>query len=363
MAKTPALPLFAYSLGAHPATIGWVIMASTLPGVLISLPAGLLRDRIGTRPLLIASLFVFATAPLLYLLVLNVGQLILIRFYHGFATALFGTTVTAEIAERYQAGRGHALATFSAISTTGRSIAPFLGGLLISWTSFPGLYVGCAIAGVLALTFGLQTPAEPEIQHTNSHWSHNLRTILKDRIIIGTSIVEALQYLVFGSVEAFLAVYTVQAGWAAWRIGVLLGIQLLAVIFLKPKLGKLSDRIGRKPLILSGLAVGALALCGLPFTHNFILLIIINIAFGAGFSATTAATSALVGDRSRNGNFGASIGVLRSIMDIGQAIGPVLTGWLIEIGGYRTAFLSLAGLLILSLVSFFRTTKSADLMP
>ena len=39
MAKTPALPLFARALGAPPSLIGWTVMASTVPGILISLPA------------------------------------------------------------------------------------------------------------------------------------------------------------------------------------------------------------------------------------------------------------------------------------------------------------------------------------
>src|SRR5512138_47460 len=67
LSKTPVLPLFAQSLGATPAAIGWIVMASTLPGVLISYPAGSLSDHLGRRRVLFASLTVFASAPFLYL--------------------------------------------------------------------------------------------------------------------------------------------------------------------------------------------------------------------------------------------------------------------------------------------------------
>ncbi len=361
MAKTPAVPLFARALGASPALIGWTVMASTVPGILVSLPAGALRDRVGTRPLLLAALFVFATAPFLYLLVHNVGQLAVVRFYHGFATAIFGTVIGAEIAARFPERRGHALGVYSAVSTAGRSLAPFLGGTLISLTGFTGLYLGCAAAGVLALTLGIQTsthlPAHVE-KPADDRPRVRLSAILADRLIRVTSLVEAVQYLVFGSVEAFLAVYAARAGWPAWRIGVLLGAQLLVVVLSKPRLGKLSDRYGRAPIILVGLTLGALAVAGLPFTRDFSGLLGINGVFGAGFSATTAATGALVGDRSRAGGFGAGMGFLRSIMDIGQAAGPVLTGALVQIGGYRTAFPTLAAFLLAAAVVFGFATRS-----
>lgn len=355
MAKTPTLPLFARSLGASPALIGWAVMASTVPGIIVSLPAGLLRDRLGARPLLIASLFVFATAPLLYLLVHTVGELAIVRFYHGFATAIFGTVVGAEIAARYPQGRGHALSVYSAVSTAGRSLAPFLGGALISATGFPGVFLGCAVTGVLALTIGISATGQDAAQ-AQAPMPSRARThtaaVLADRVVLVTSLIEALQYLVFGSVEAFLAVYAAHQGWPAWTIGVLLGTQLGMVVLFKPRLGALSDRIGRPPLVLGGLTLGAAAVAALPYTAAFASLLVINALFGLGFAATTAATGALVADRAQTGGFGASIGVLRSIMDIGQASGPVLTGTLIGVGGYRLAFGTLAVLLALGALAF-----------
>ncbi|WP_298138195.1 MFS transporter [Acidiferrobacter sp.] len=353
MAKTPALPLFARALGAPPSLIGWAVMASTVPGIIISLPAGLLRDRLGARPLLIAALFVFATAPFLYLLVHTIGELAIVRFYHGFATAIFGTVVGAEIAARYPQSRGHALGVYSAVSTAGRSVAPFLGGALISATGFPGVYIGCAAAGVLALGLGLRVTTDhapapaPDPSANRTTGTAHVAAVLADRVVLTTSLIEALQYLVFGSVEAFLAVYAAHRGWPAWTIGVLLGTQLGIIVLFKPRLGALSDRLGRRTLILVGLVIGVLAVAALPFTASFPALLAINAAFGLGFAATTAATGALVADRARAGGLGASMGVLRSIMDIGQATGPVLTGALIGAGGYRLAFLTLAALLAL----------------
>ncbi|MDA8389258.1 MAG: MFS transporter [Gammaproteobacteria bacterium] len=362
MSKTPTLPLFAHHLGAGPVAIGATAMASTIPGILISLPVGLLRDRLGARPLLLLALFVFATAPFLYLLVTDIGQLALIRFYHGFATAIFGTTITAEIAERFRARRGQVLATYSAMSTVGRSCAPFLGGFLISVTGFTGVFLGCGAAALAALALGIRLPTvHPRSQARKTRTKISVAAVWHDPVIRTTSLVEAAQFLVYGAVEAFLALYTTRAGWPAWETGILLGLQLLSVIFLKPYFGRLSDRHGRARFIHAGLIAGAVSLCALPFTHAFAPLVGINTLFGVGFAATTAATGALVGDRSRAGGFGAGMGFLRTIMDVGQAIGPALTGVAVAIGGYHLAFPLLGVLLAAVLVLFVSGTRKAPI--
>ena len=349
LSKTPVLPLFALSLHASPAEIGWIVMASTLPGVLISYPAGVWSDRLGKRRLLLASLMVFATAPFLYLLISNAWQLLAVRFYHGFATAIFGTVAIAAIAERYTADRATRLSTYSSVTIVGRSIAPFLGGFLISLASFNAVYLACAISGVLALMAGLllrdDAPAATVKQERPPFWA-SLTTVLRDRRIMLVSLIEAAQYLVFGAIEAFLALFAASVGIPAWQIGIILGVQLVSIVFAKPLMGRLSDRVGRRQVILPGLLVGASSVALLPLAPSFIGLSALSLVFGIGFATVTSSTTALVADLTRNGRYGASMGVLRTVMDVGQSIGPVLTGWMVGMAGYGSAFTLLAAILV-----------------
>lgn len=349
LSKTPVLPLFAASLNATPAEIGWIVMASTLPGVLISYPAGALSDHLGTRRLLLASLIVFATAPFLYLLVNNAWQLMAVRFYHGFATAIFGTVASAAIAERYTADRAARLSTYSSVTIVGRSIAPFLGGFLISLASFNAVYVACAISGVLALGAGLllrdDTPA-PTSKRARPHFWSSLTTVLRDRGIMLVSVVEAAQYLVFGAIEAFLALFAASLGIPAWQIGIILGAQLLSIVFAKPLMGRVSDRVGRRRVILPGLLIGAASVVLLPYFPNIIGLSVLSLVFGIGFATVTSSTAALVADLTKDGRYGSSMGVLRTVMDVGQSIGPVLTGFMVGVAGYGSAFTLLAAILV-----------------
>jgi len=353
LSKTPVLPLFAHALHATPAEIGWIVMASTIPGILISYPAGALSDYLGARRLLLASLVVFATAPFLYLLVKTAPQLMAVRFYHGFATAIFGTVATAAIAERYTTERAARLSTYSSVTIVGRSVAPFLGGSLISLASFHAVYLACAISGVLALGAGLllkDHAPRPQAKLELPHFWASLTTVLRDRGIMLVSGVEAAQYLVFGAVEAFLALYASSLGIPAWQIGVILGVQLVSIVFAKPLMGKVSDRVGRQRVILPGLLIGAASVALLPFAPSFIGLSVLSLAFGIGFATVTSSTSALVADLTRDGRYGSSMGVLRTVMDVGQSIGPVLTGWMVGVAGYGSAFALLAAILVLAAV-------------
>ncbi len=360
LSKTPVLPLFAQSLGASPAEIGWIVIASTIPGILISFPAGALSDYLGKRRVLLASLVVFATAPFLYLFVDNAWQLMAVRFYHGFATAIFGTVASAAIAERYTTDRAARLSTYSSVTIVGRSIAPFLGGFLISMASFGAVYIACAISGVLALMAGLllkDHEAFPKGKLELPHFWESLVTVLRNRGIMVVSLVEAAQYLVFGAIEAFLALFAASLGIQAWQIGIILGVQLVSIVFMKPLMGKVSDRVGRSQVIIPGLLVGAASIALLPFFTSFAGLSLLSLAFGLGFATVTSSTSALVADMTRDGRYGYSMGVLRTVMDAGQSAGPVLTGGVVAFAGYGPAFGMLAVILVLAALLLGLFTK------
>ena len=355
LSKTPVLPLFADALGASAREIGWIVIASTLPGILVSFPAGALSDFIGKRRVLMASLAVFATAPFLYLFVETSGQLMAVRFYHGFATAIFGTVATAAIAERYPERRAALLSTYSSVTIVGRSVAPFLGGFLISVASYRSVYLACAISGVIACALGMLLPADaPRSRKPLAlpRFFGALKSVAGNRAILVTSVVEAGQYLVFGAVEAFVALYADSFGIPAWQIGIILGAQLVSVVVVKPVMGALSDRYGRRGVIVPGLLLGMFAVGLLPLGRDIVALSMLSVLFGIAFATVTSSTSALVADLSKEGGYGASVGVLRTVMDVGQTIGPVLTGFVVGAWGYGVAFPVLALVIALSIVVF-----------
>lgn len=348
-AKSPVLPLFADSLGASKADIGFIAAASTVVGILVSLPAGVLSDLWGRRRVILLSMGVFASAPFLYLLVGEVWGLVGVRLYHGLATAIFGPVALALVADLFVKERGEKMGWYSSSTLVGRSLAPLAGGVLISAgaAGYQKVYLACGVGGVLALLLALRLPVQqgrdtglphPAAGQKWQETRQGLREVLTHRGILFTSVTEAVQYLAYGALETFLPLYALQAGFSAYQIGLLLGLQVVAVTLTKPLMGRFSDRHGRRWPIAAGLLLGAGSLALVPFCGSFWSLLLVSLVFGLSLATVTASTAALVSELAKAGSCGAALGTMSTIMDVGQASGPVIAGLLIGTWGYGVGF-------------------------
>jgi len=365
MSKNPVLNPFAEKLGTPEVFMGFVAAASTLPGVLISFPAGSISDVVGRRKVLLASTIVFASAPFLYLLINSWWQLILVRFYHGFATAIFVPVARAALAERYPHRKGEKISTFTSATIVGRSVAPFLGGFILSITlwNYHMVYLAVGFAGIIALITSIILIRQvDEESHADSmkqpqekskpRGFDGFKTVLRSPGILIVSLTEAAARYVYGALEFFFVGYLKNiAHLDPSLIGIIMGMQLLLIPLVNPFMGRLSDKIGRNIPILGGLAITAFSLIAIPYNTQFFPLTIISVIFGLGFSMVISSAPALVGDLADKKAYGAAMGFLTTVMDIGQMAGPIFTGFIMISSGYTGSFFSLgAGLLGVSML-------------
>jgi MFS family permease len=303
---------------------------------------------------------VFATAPFLYLLITEPWQLVLVRVYHGLATAILGPVAMAVVADTYEKGRGERMAWYSSATMIGRFVAPFVGGILIFGDNFHWVYLADGVAGVMALLAAIRLPladntsgsAWQAFKSQRGKYGQEIAFVFRHPGILATSGIEAVQYFAFGSIETFLPVYlNEKLGYKAWEIGLLFTVQILAATFTKPVMGRLSDRYGRLPLITAGLALGGIATGVLILSANYFVIAALIAVFGLGLATVTASTSALVADLSRSQGRGGALGILSSIMDIGQSTGPMVAGAMIAATSYRLTFgIVGAALVVISLI-------------
>lgn len=371
MSKSPILPLFAESLMVSETEmqfIGYVIAASTIPGILVSVIAGRLSDVYGRKKLILISTIIFASAPLFYLFAINIWILMVIRFYHGFSTAIFVPVATAAIAETYPEKKGKYISSFSSITLVGRFIAPLTGGVILYITSYYyyGVYLGCACSATIALILALylyrsrhQHSEELHGSDTRSitikEFGKGIKEVLSHKGILTTSIVQASQYFAYGIVEAYVILYANSLHFDAWIIGLIPAILTLMLVGFKPLMGSISDKVGRRIIINTGLLIGGTVSILIPFTTNYICFILILCGFGIGMAMVISSTAAYVSDLSKVKDYGTSIGILSTIMDIGQTIGPIISGYVLvafSFGGVfiMVSFVLLASILIFSLV-------------
>lgn len=360
LARSPIIPLYAQSLGASSQIIGWAVAASTITGIFMKLPAGTLSDALGRRALLLTGACVFALTPFFYPLIATIAGLIILRFIHGNATAIFGPTASAAISDISAANeRGVRLGLYASVQGIGQTLGPLLGGFLITWQGFSTPFLMSGVIGavglVLLLMFRIGSDNH-ERKNITKNLLQGLREVASNRGIMITSVAVAAQMFAVGAYNGFLPLFAKDvAGLDAGKIGLTFGIQTTTTLLARPLMGKFSDRIGRKPLILAALLWCAFLIALLPHLQRFELLLIFGSAWGLGSAVVSSVASAFITDLAKRAHYGAAHGAFGTIFDIGEAAGPIVAGLLVAHFGYVWMFAAMAAQLFAVSLIFLST--------
>lgn len=363
IAKSPALPLFVSHLGGGPASVGLIASISAGTGILFSFPAGILSDRIGRKRMLVFSAMIFATAPFLYLLVQELWQLALVRFYHGLATAIFMPVAMAMIADGFRKSRGEKIGWFSATTLLGRFMAPALGGAVLGLyttdqtTGFHTLYLVCGMAGLAVFFSAFFLPdlnlESHKKQAPRTPWHEGAKELLRNRGILMTCGVEAAIFFVYGIFETFFPARALMAGLNIYQVGLCLSSQIITIALAKPVMGRFSDRHGRPRQIVFGAIAAGICIAFFTLANTFLPLLALSILLGLAISVVTSASAAHITDLSKENAQGSAMGILGSIMDMGHSLGPLLGGLLAASLGLPASFLGASAVVTAAGLLFF----------
>ena len=156
----------------------------------------------------------------------DVSLLLVIRFLHGFATAIYGPVSMAVIADIAGSRKGEKLSWFSSVTIIGNLLGAPIGGFVLyslsqsttpSLAEFQNVYLLSGFAGVMSLLFSWKylKGAEPiqrgiGLKHSYAKFASGIREVASDRRVVVTSSMEGLQNMTMGALEAFLPVYAVK---------------------------------------------------------------------------------------------------------------------------------------------------------
>jgi MFS family permease len=366
LVRMPVLALFAQSLGAGPERIGLVVSVSTLTGVFLKLPSGALSDIYGRRFLLRVGVVAFGLPPFVYPFVTSVDALIALRCVHGLATAIFAPASLATVADLYRERRGAAMGTYTASTQAGALLGPVLGGWLVYAAGFPVTFLTAGVFGcigvLLFMVLRLNPPpprvAEKGMRPVLADMWKGFRIVAKNSRVLATSATDGAKMIANGALMAFLPIYGVAVGLNPGEVGLLFGVQGVTSFFSKPVMGRVSDRVGRRPLIILGLLICAGTFVLIPQFSSLAILLVLAAGFGFGEAVVSSSTAALVADLSELKTLGAGMGMQGTIMDIGHASGPLLAGVLIAHLSYAGAFAIIAAIQVMAAGAFWVTVKS-----
>lgn len=232
----------------------------------------------------------------------------------------------------------------------GLSLGPLVGGVLYDWSGFNAAFfasAGAILFGVFLVWFWVQDRQDsPDEGRDSLHGT--VRQFFNGGIL-------ALGFATFVMAASFSMMVTLEKQYAqrlsqgAMAFGTAISALMFSRILLQIPLGWLSDRVGRRWLIIVGLLAMIPSTIWLGLVTNTWQLALARVCQGAGSAAVAAPAFAAAGDLSRKGGRGRQLSVLTIGFGLGVAIGPLITGLLV-LFFFLLPFLVFAGLLLVGAV-------------
>ncbi len=333
----PILPQYVAQLGGSASQIGTVMGAFTLTSVLGRPHLATLADIQGRKLIMLISAGSFALLFLLYGQIQSMIPLYLVRLAHGVAHGGYLAASYAYIADLApMERRGEVIGIYATSNVIAMALFPGLGISLLNYAggSFPFLFVVSFITsatGFLAIVvIGEVKPGVSRAEATK------LLSVVRQRVLWICSLALFSGATVYGAVAAFLPLYAPERGLK--NFGAYFTALAVSTLASRVLTGRLSDRVGRRKVVLPFMGLLTVAVFLLPFLHSLSMLILIGICFGLGFGAYMPTLNALVVDETSPRQRGSAIAFFTSFMDVGITTGSIVLGIVAEYWGYATMF-------------------------
>jgi MFS family permease len=347
----PVLPRFIAEVVVRQppeAVAGQVGLASTvlaLVSVLTRIPAGQLADRFGRRRFLFAGAICFTLAPLIYIVSRDMPTLLLGRVVHGLGLAMFTTAFQALVTDLSPPERrGEALGLAGASVSVAFMSAPVVGDWLataLGYTPFFVMNVITAVVSILLVMLISVPPnrnAAPVTGEPESNFLADLRLTLAQKGMRAGVLTMAALGIPFGAFITFVALFAEEQ--QVTGVGSVFSIYAGTSLLAQPLAGWLSDKVGRRGMILPGLAITTLATLILSFDGSLAVFILAGIVFGLGGGLARGGVDALVQDSVPPTLRGTAAAVQYTSFDFWIGLGSYPVGLLANAIGYAATFVA-----------------------
>jgi MFS family permease len=379
---TPVLPIFGRSFGVSSAMVGLLVTAFGFARLFANLPSGRLSDRIGRRPVLVMSPVIVAIGGIASALAPTCWIQVATRFVQGICSAMFATGAITCLADVSTAeNRGRTMAVYQGSLLIGTSLGPTVGGLVAHALGLRAVFFFYAGLSLTAAFWAFMRLPETLPEHKRrgapaaaagataksaSGASAAISLLTNPAFLAVSSVSLVIFFTRTGSRSTIVPlIASERLGMPEPSIGLLLTVASIFNVLTLPLSAWAVDRFGRKTVILPSMVMSTLALlayAAIPRQSAFYVAAGLD---GIGTGIAGPAPAAYAANVAKGQNYGTTMGMFRTMSDIGFVAGPVLLGALADYWSFAFALYVNAALVMFALVMFalFATEPRAEPIP
>jgi MFS family permease len=320
-----------------------------------ALGVGRVIDAIGERVVLATGIAIVAVSSALAGLSHSYLQLLVLRGAGGVGSAMFSVSAMGLLLRTVDARhRARAVGLFQGGFLLGGISGPAIGGPLAAWSIRAPFFVYAGtlvVAGSVALIGLRHTPLAPKINKADVDQPRlGLLDALRQRPYRAALLANlADSWAAMGVRNTLVPLFVVESlnrgtGWVG--VGFALVAATNAAVLMPA--GRIADDRGRRPVIVVGCVLSAVAMVLLAVAPDIVGYVIAMLVFGVGSGMLDVAPAAVVGDvaGARGARGGMVVAAFQMAGDTGSVSGPVVAGWLADTWSYGVAFWATGGVLV-----------------
>ncbi|MGX9790500.1 MFS transporter [Mycobacterium sp. MMS18-G62] len=353
----PVLPQYARHFGVSISAATFVISAFALMRLVAAPPAGLLVQRSGERRVYITGLLIVALSTAACAFAETYWQLLLFRSLGGLGSAMF-TVSSLGLMIRISPpdARGRVAGLFSSGFLVGSVAGPVLGSLTVGLgLAAPFVIYGAALLVAAAVVFVNLRHSAVAAPESNSEPPVSVRVVLRHpayRAALFSNF--ATGWAAFGLRIALVPLFVVDVlGRGPGFAGIALATFAVGNISAVIPSGYLSDRVGRRKLLIVGLTVSAASTVLVGYTSSLPVFLaaayVTGAATGIFVSPQQAAVADIVGNKARGGT---AVATFQMMADLGSIVGSVVVGQVAEHTSFGWAFVVSGMILMIAAVGW-----------